>query len=65
MTTVIVTHSTPSAPDPVQIHARAVNSLALALHYLRQPATDLRGASRKASQALAALDLLHTTQGRA
>jgi len=44
--------------DPIQIHARAVNSLAMALHYLRQPESNLPGASRKAVQALAAINAL-------
>lgn len=44
--------------DPVQIHARAVNSLTMALHYLRQPETNVPGASRKAVQALAAINAL-------
>lgn len=46
------------SPDPVQIHARAVNSLTMALHYLRQPETNVPGASRKAVQALAAINAL-------
>jgi hypothetical protein len=44
--------------DPIQIHARAVNSLAMALHYLRQPESNVPGASRKAVQALAAINAL-------
>ncbi|WP_042428885.1 hypothetical protein [Comamonas granuli] len=42
-------------PDPIQLHAEAHNALAMALHYLRQPAGNVPGASRKAVQALAAL----------
>src|SRR5450830_455413 len=45
-------------PDPIQIHARAVNSLTMALHYLRQPESNVPGASRKAVQALAAINAL-------
>lgn len=42
--------------DPIQLHAEAHNALAMALHYLRQPAAvNLPGATRKAVQALAAL----------
>jgi hypothetical protein len=43
------------APDPIQLHADAHNALAMALHYLRQPAANVPGARRKAIQALAAL----------
>lgn len=42
-------------PDPIQLHADAHNALAMALHYLRQPAANVPGATRKAVQALAAL----------
>ena len=49
-------------PDPIQLHATASNALAMALHYLRQPESNLPGAARKAVQALAALNQL---QGRA
>jgi len=45
-------------PDPIQIHARAINSLTMALHYLRQPESNVPGASRKAVQALAAINAL-------
>ena len=45
-------------PDPIQIHARAINSLTMALHYLRQPESNVAGASRKAVQALAAINAL-------
>lgn len=42
--------------DPIQLHAEAHNALALALHYLRQPAAlNVPGATRKVVQALAAL----------
>ena len=44
------------APDPIQLHAEAHNALAMALHYLRQPAgVNVPGATRKVVQALAAL----------
>lgn len=42
--------------DPIQLYADAHNALAMALHYLRQPGdANVRGATRKAGQALAAL----------
>ena len=42
--------------DPIQLYADAHNALAMALHYLRQPAAmNVPGATRKAVQALAAL----------
>lgn len=41
---------------PIQLHAEANNALAMALHYLRQPAAlNTRGATRKVVQALAVL----------
>lgn len=45
-------------PDPIQTHARAVNSLRMALHYLNQPESNVPGAGRKAVQALAAINQL-------
>ena len=42
-------------PDPIQSYADAHNALSMALYYLRQPQTNVRGAARKAVQALAAL----------
>lgn len=57
-------------PDPIQLHAEAHNALAMALHYLRQPASNVPGAARKAVQALAALhrlggaDVFTVTSGR-
>lgn len=45
-------------PDPIQIHARAVNSLRMALHYLNQAESNVPGAGRKAVQALAAINQL-------
>ena len=48
-------------PDPIQLHAEAHNALAMALHYLRQPAgVNVPGATRKVVQALAALRGLDT-----
>lgn len=44
--------------DPIQLHAEAHNALSMALHYLRQPQTNVPGAARKAVQALAALRCL-------
>ena len=42
--------------DPIQLYADAHNALAMALHYLRQPAAlNVPGATRKVVQALAAL----------
>lgn len=63
MTTVITlasrcaapTPPTMGNPDPIQLHAEALNALAMALHYLRQPSGNVPGAARKAVQALAAL----------
>lgn len=45
-------------PDLLQLHAQAENALSVALYYLRSPAVNLPGASRKAVQALAALHRL-------
>ncbi|ABM36284.1 hypothetical protein Pnap_0967 [Polaromonas naphthalenivorans CJ2] len=53
---------TTGTPDTIQLHAEAHNALAMALHYLRQPAANLPAAARKAMQALAALNQL---QGKA
>lgn len=43
------------SPDPIQAYADASNALAMAAYYLRQPAANVPGATRKAVQALAAL----------
>lgn len=54
--------SDPTSPrhlDAIQLHAQAVNALAMALHYVRQPSSNVPGATRKAVQALAALNLMH------
>ena len=49
-----------SPADPLQLYVDAHNSLAMALHYLRQPgAVNVPGATRKAVQALAALRRLY------
>lgn len=60
--------STATATDSVQLiqlHAEAHNALAMALHYMRQPAANVPGAARKAVQALAALRRLDGAQGGA
>ena len=68
MTTVIPSAGIPApAPvlkslrslDQIQLHAQAANALAMALHYVRQPSSNVPGATRKAVQALAALNLMH------
>lgn len=43
------------APDPMQAYADAQNALSMAAYYLRQPAANVPGATRKTVQALAAL----------
>lgn len=43
------------ATDSIQAYADASNALAMAAYYLRQPAANVPGATRKAVQALAAL----------
>ncbi|MDR2297828.1 MAG: hypothetical protein LBE30_05745 [Comamonas sp.] len=54
----------PSLPSsPIQLHADAHNALAMALHYLRQPAANVPGAARKAVQALVALRVLIAQEG--
>ena len=64
------TPPTMGTPDPIQLYAEAHNALAMALHYLRQPASHVPGAARKAVQALAALrrlgcvDVATVTNGR-
>lgn len=52
------TRPTQGSPDLIQIHARAVNSLRMALHYLNQAESNVPGAGRKAVQALAAINQL-------
>ncbi len=46
-------------PDPIQLHAEAHNALSMALWHLSQPAGNIPGATRKAVQALAALNRMH------
>lgn len=46
------------ALDAIQLQAQAENALSMALHYLRQPVSNVPGASRKTVQALASLNLL-------
>lgn len=41
-------------------HQEAENALSMALHYLRSSASNVPGATRKAVQALGALNRLHT-----
>lgn len=49
--------------NPIQLYADAHNALAMALHYLRQPAANVPGAARKTVQALAALRVLIAQEG--
>lgn len=54
----------PSHLDPVALHSDACNALEMALHYLCSgKATNVRGASRKAAQALSALRRLQSVGG--
>lgn len=53
-----VTSTTTNDPDTIRLHAQAENALSMALHYLRRPESNARGAGRKVVQALAALNLL-------
>jgi len=56
-------HIPPSTTlDAIQLHAQAENALSMALYYLRQPRTNVRGAMRKAVQSLAALSLMQAQQ---
>ena len=59
------TAATPSTgtPDPIQLHAEALNALNMALHYLRQPSGNVPGALRKTVQALTALSALRSHEG--
>ncbi len=55
--------ATPTTPHDLAImaaHQEAENALAMALHYLRSSASNIPGATRKAVQALGALNRLHT-----
>lgn len=57
-------NNNPHHLDPVALHGDACNALAMALHYLRgSDATNVRGASRKAVQALSALRRLQSVGG--
>lgn len=50
--------TTPQDLAAMQAHQAAENALSMALHYLRASASNIPGASRKAVQALAALNTL-------
>ncbi len=50
--------SPPQALNVLQAHQVAENALAMALHYLRASASNIPGATRKAVQALVALNAL-------
>lgn len=52
---------TPAASQDavLQAHQDAENALSMALHYLRAGASNITGATRKAVQALAALNYIH------
>lgn len=50
--------TTPQELAAMQAHQDAANALAMALHYLRCNASNIPGATRKAVQALAALNTL-------
>lgn len=52
---------TSGTPDPIQLHAQAHNSLAMACYYLRQPAPNAIAARRQAVRALNALRNLSAT----
>ena len=56
---------TTGALDPIQLHADAHNALSMAVFYLRQPATNVPSARRKAMQTLAALRGLLDKEGGA
>ena len=49
--------------DAIQIHQEAENALNMALHYLRQPSSNVPGARRKTIQALAAMKQLNAAIG--
>ena len=54
------TPTTPQDLATMAAHQEAENALAMALHYLRSSASNIPGATRKAVQALGALNRLHT-----
>ena len=49
----------------MRLHADAHNALSTALHYMRQPSANVRGATLKAAQALNALQCLDAAEGGA
>lgn len=49
----------------IQAHQDAENALSMALHYLRSSAVNIPGATRKAVQALSALNQLQQAAGAA
>lgn len=53
--------NTPHDVATMAAHQEAENALAMALHYLRSNASNIPGATRKAVQALGALNRLHTS----
>lgn len=55
--------STTEELEAIQLHAHAENALSVALFYLRLPAPNLPGATRKTVQALAALGRLNAGRG--
>ena len=52
--------NTPHDLATMAAHQEAENALAMALHYLRSSAGNIPGATRKAVQALGALNRLHS-----
>jgi hypothetical protein len=54
------TPTTPQDLATMAAHQEAENALTMALHYLRSSASNIPGATRKAVQALGALNRLHT-----
>lgn len=53
------TPTTPHDLATMAAHQEAENALAMALHYMRSSASNIPGATRKAVQALGALNRLH------
>ena len=51
--------NTPHDLATMAAHQEAENALAMALHYMRSSASNIPGATRKAVQALGALNRLH------
>jgi hypothetical protein len=56
---ITATTTTPQDLATMAAHQEAENALAMALHYLRSSAGNIPGATRKAVQALGALNRLH------